>query len=270
MFAASVAGAGAMYLFDPGRGVRRRAGLSDWARSSVHGVENLAGKAQRDVVNRTRGVVARTKGSPPPRNHHRSALSEGTPERRLLEGGAGALLALWGFARGGAVGAAATIAGAALLARAVVWKQRDHIVRVQKTVTIAAPIDEVYAFWARIENFPRFMEHVLEVRRTGPGRSHWRVAGPAGVHVEWDSEVTEHLPHRSIAWRSVPGSKVIHHGDVHFERIDENHTRISVHMMYKPPGGALGHGIAAFLHGDPRSIMNADLYRLKTMLEAHV
>jgi uncharacterized membrane protein len=165
------------------------------------------------------------------------------------------------------------VAAGALVAGAVyrlVWKKRGEIVRVQKTVTIAAPIDEVYSFWARIENFPRFMQHVLAVRRTGPGRSHWRVAGPAGVPVEWDSEVTEHMPDRRIAWRSMPGSRIIHRGEVSFEWVDENHTRISVQLMYKPPGGALGHGIAAFLHGDPKSIMNADLYRLKTMLEAHV
>jgi uncharacterized membrane protein len=150
------------------------------------------------------------------------------------------------------------------------WKRRGEIVRAQKTLIVGAPIDEVYGFWARIENFPRFMEHVLEVRRTGPGRSHWRVAGPAGVPIEWDAEVTEHMPDRCIAWRSVPGSKVMHRGEVKFEWIDENTTRIDVFMMYKPPGGALGHGIASFLHGDPRSMMNSDLYRLKTMLEAHV
>jgi uncharacterized membrane protein len=269
MFAAGVAGAGAMYLLDPDRGVRRRAGLTDRARSSVHGVESLAGKAQRDVFNRTRGLVARTKGSPPRRNSHRSALSEGTPERRLLEGGGGAILALWGLARGGLIGAAAKLAGAALVARAAVWKQHDHIVRVQKTVTIEAPIDQVYAFWSRIENFPRFMQHVLDVRRLGPGRSHWRIAGPAGVRVEWDAEVTEHLPSRSIAWRSVPGSTVIHYGEVRFERIDANTTRVTVQMAYKPPGGALAHGVAAFLHGDPKSIMDADLRRVKTMLEHH-
>jgi uncharacterized membrane protein len=167
--------------------------------------------------------------------------------------------------------AAASAAGAgAFVALAALWKRRSHIVRVHETMTIGAPIDEVYAFWARIENFPRFMQHVLEVRRTGPGRSHWRVAGPAGVSLEWDAEVIEHMPDRCIAWRSVPGSKVDHHGKVQFEWVDENTTRINVHMEYKPPGGAIGEGVASFLHGDAASIMNADLDRLKTMLEAHV
>lgn len=267
MLGVGATAAGAMYLLDPDRGRRRRAGLTDRARSRAHRVEVLAGKAERDLRNRAKGIAARVNGSPP-RRVRRQALSGGTPERRLLEGGAGVLVALWGARRGGLLGAGAELLGACLIARAALWGTSDHTIRVQKTITVAAPIHDVYELWARIENFPRFMDHVLEVRRTSPGHSHWKVSGPAGVPVEWDAEVTEHLPDRSITWRSVPGSGVEHHGEVHFERIEEGITRVSVHMTYRPPGGALAHGVVSFLHGDPKSLMDADLLRMKSLLES--
>lgn len=266
MLVAGLAGAGAMYLLDPDRGARRRHGLADRTRARAHAVEALAGKAQRDLRNRSMGLLARAKGSPPRRNRH-GALSNGTPERRLLEGGAGLALALWGVVRGGLAGAGAGLAGASLLARAAVWRGRDHMIRVQKTMTLDAPLGEVFAFWARFENFPRFMSHVLEVRRTGPGRSHWRVTGPAGLPVEWDAEVITNLPERVLEWRSIDGSAIDHHGEIHFERLAPKATRVSIHMAYRPPGGALGHGVAAFLHGDPKALIDDDLLRMKSLLE---
>lgn len=262
---AAGAGAGAMYLLDPQRGAQRRAHVVEGARSRAHAVEQLAAKAGRDVSNRARGLAARAQGSSPTRES-RGALSEGTPERRILEGGGGALIALWGLARGGLVGTGALMAGAALVARAALARDAQRMIRVQKTITIGAPVKEVYDFWSKVENFPRFMEHVLEVRSTDADHTHWRVQGPAGIPVEWDAEVVERLPERSIAWRSLAGSTVEHHGEVHFEEVDGG-TRLTVHMAYLPPGGALTHGVAAFLHGDPKTLMDADLLRLKTLLE---
>ena len=43
--------------------------------------------------------------------------------------------------------------------------------------------------------------------------------------------------------------------------------RISVHMAYWPPGGALGHAAAGFLLGDPKTLMDDDLLRLKSLFE---
>ncbi|MGQ0547505.1 MAG: hypothetical protein ACT4P3_19600 [Betaproteobacteria bacterium] len=36
---------------------------------------------------------------------------------------------------------------------------------------------------------------------------------------------------------------------------------------YVPPAGALGHAVAALFGADPKSEMDADLMRMKTMLE---
>ena len=56
------AGAAFMYFFDPARGKRRRAGVRDKAVAMWHDLTCEMDKARRDVVNRTRGVVATAKG----------------------------------------------------------------------------------------------------------------------------------------------------------------------------------------------------------------
>jgi uncharacterized membrane protein len=256
-------GAATVYFLDPQRGRRRRHVLQDRVRGAVHEIEDLADKAQRDVENRARGLAARATGSAPSRNA--DMLSVGMPARRLLEGGGGSLLALWGLARGGVVGLGALAGGAYFIACAAAPRM-DGIIRVNKTITIEAPIEEVFGFWSKFDNFPRFMEHVEEVRSEGD-RSHWRVSGPAGVTVEWDAEIVERVANRKIAWRSIEGSTVEHHGQVTFERIGDNRTRISIQMAYDPPGGALGHAVAAFLQGAPKKLMDDDLLRLKSLLE---
>lgn len=261
----AVLGAASMYFLDPDRGKRRRHQAVDRARGALSDVEELAGKAERDLEHRGRGLAARVRGAPSHRGRGLRMLIDGTPEQRLMQGVAGGALATWGLARRGIVGAGAVVAGASLIASAAVAHQ-DGMIRVQKTITIDAPVDEVFAFWSRFENFPRFMEHVLEVR-TEDSRSFWKVAGPAGMPVEWQAEITEAIEPRKIAWRSLPGSVVDHRGEVHFERAGDSATRISVHMAYRPPGGALGHAAAGFLLGDPKTLMDDDLLRLKSLFE---
>jgi uncharacterized membrane protein len=258
-------GAASMYFLDPDRGKRRRHQAVDRARGALSDVEELAGKAERDLEHRSRGLAARARGAPAHRGRGLRVLVGGTPEQRLLQGVAGGALATWGLARRGILGAGAVVTGASLIASAAVPRQ-DGMIRVQKTITIDAAVEEVFAFWSRFENFPRFMEHVVEVR-TEDGRSRWKVAGPAGMPIEWQAEITEQIEPRKIAWRSLPGSVVDHRGEVHFERAGDGATRISVHMVYRPPGGALGHAAAGFLLGDPKTLMDDDLLRLKSLFE---
>jgi uncharacterized membrane protein len=257
-------GATSMFLFDPDRGRRRRHRLEDRTRSAVGTVEDLAGKARRDVTNRAHGLAARARGSSSTRRG-RTLIRLGSPERRLLEGGAGALAVLWGVAHRGLLGLGAVVGGGYLLACAAVTR-KDGIIQVQKTITIRAPIQHVFRFWSQFENFPRFMEHVLDVKTNGQ-RSQWRVKGPAGIAIEWDAEITQLVENRTIAWRSLDGSPVHHHGEAHFEPDGDNATRISIHMAYDPPGGALGHAVAGFLLGDPKTMMDDDLLRMKSLLE---
>ena len=78
--------------------------------------------------------------------------------------------------------------------------------RVEKSIRVGAPVDEVYRFWRDFGNFPQFMEHVEAVEVQGDGRrSHWRLKGPVGVSVEYDAMMTADEPNKQIAWTRAAG-----------------------------------------------------------------
>lgn len=197
------------------------------------------------------------------------------PATRLLAGTAGGALGLWGLLRGGLVGTAYGAFGGLLVLRSVMNMPTRRILGIrgagagvsfQKTMEIDAPIDEVFGFFSRPQNFPRFMQHVQEVTGSD-GRYHWKVAGPAGTSVEWDAEVTRLEPNRMLAWKTLEGAAVEHAGVVHFEAAPSGATRLSVQLTYNPPAGVLGHVVAALFHKDPKAAMDDDLLRLKSLLE---
>lgn len=133
---------------------------------------------------------------------------------------------------------------------------------------IDLPVEDVFAFWCDYENFPRFLSNVREVTRTRvDGQSHWTVAGPGGISVEFDATITDFVPNELLAWRTVEGSLVQHAGVIRFEATVGGGTRLHIRMSYTPPLGAVGHGIASVLGDDLKSKLDEDLVRMKTLLE---
>jgi uncharacterized membrane protein len=103
--------------------------------------------------------------------------------------------------------------------------------RIQKEFEISVPVRAAYDQWTQFEEFPRFMDGVEEVVQTDNTHLHWRVS-VAGKQKEWDAEITEQVPDRVIAWRSVSGTP--NAGQVRFEPIAQDRTRILFAMEYQP------------------------------------
>lgn len=139
-------------------------------------------------------------------------------------------------------------------------------VDVENSIHIDAAPKEVFDAWSEVENFPRFMSHVTEVRDLGHRRSHWVVRGPGGMEYAWNAVMTEQSRPERLSWRSEPGSEIEQEGTVTFEP-SGNGTRVTVRMTYAPPAGALGHGIARMLGADPQRQMDDDLARMKAFIE---
>lgn len=143
----------------------------------------------------------------------------------------------------------------------------SHAVEVRKTINIRAPIDRVFEFFSEYDNFPRFMRNVREVRDLGNGRSHWVVAGPAGMSVSWDAELTSYVDDHCIAWESDHDAAVENAGEIRFTENNDGSTRVDIRLCYNPVAGALGHLVAKLFAADPKSEMDGDLARAKTYLE---
>ena len=189
---------------------------------------------------------------------------------------AGAALAAYGTLRRGRTGAWFRTLGLGIAASAPrrsapspTLGERRRTVDIQKSLHVEAPIDRVYAFWSTYDNFPLFMTNVRQVQDIGEGRSRWVVSGPGKRELQWNAVVTGREENTLLAWRSEPGSILNNAGAIRFSP-EESGTRIDVRFCYSPPTGRAGRAVAEFFGGDPRTRLNQDLERLKTLLETTV
>ncbi|HUP29780.1 MAG TPA: SRPBCC family protein [Usitatibacter sp.] len=287
-------GAALMFFTDPQAGRKRRTDFKNQLDATQRKLQQAKEVVVKDATNRTHGmllesrewlqerrgkiqsgeylprgavslpVIAQNIAAPWMRTHW-------SPSQRALAGAFGASLAMWGYLRGGLKGIAMCAAGGALVARATGNEELSTLakgrgIQVEKTVRIDAPVEKVFAYWRNLENLPQWMSHVREVRYLGGDRYHWVVDGPAGMPVEWDSELLNVSENREMTWRSVEGSQVENTGRVRFQA-DGDGTRVHVQMKYSPPGGIIGHAVAKAFGVDPKTEMDDDLERMKTTVE---
>ena len=205
---------------------------------------------------------------------------------RIVSAVAGGALAVCGFRQRGWSGLLLTVAGAALLHRGATGHCNTYQalgmttntatttdaevakdVHLKKSITINKSPEEIYGFWRRFENLPRFMKHLESVTTLDANRTHWVAKGPAGTTVEWDAEIYNEKPNELIAWRSLAGSEITNAGSVHFEPGGERGTEVKVVLNYNAPGGKLSALLAKLFGQEPGQLIDEDLRRLKQILE---
>jgi uncharacterized membrane protein len=176
--------------------------------------------------------------------------------------------------RGRAAVTAAAVAGVTLLdvlsSRQLAQQAvpQDRAVRFTKTITIERSPEELYAFWRDLQNLPRIMKHVQEIRVIDDRRSHWVVRTPDGSTTEWDAEITEDEPNRRLAWRSLPGAQVENAGSVRFDPAPGGRgTVVIAEMQYRPPAGVVGETIARLLGASPERLVGENLRAFKQLME---
>jgi ribosome-associated toxin RatA of RatAB toxin-antitoxin module len=104
------------------------------------------------------------------------------------------------------------------------------------SVTVNAPVHQVYSMFTHFTDFPKFMSFVKEVTYSDQQTSHW-VADIVGRH-EWDAVNENWLPDRQVGWHSTSG--IENFGKVTFEPIGANQTKVDVYVNYNPPAGMIG------------------------------
>src|SRR5215203_157694 len=138
--------------------------------------------------------------------------------------------------------------------------------RVEGNIEIEAPVETVYVYWETLENLPQFVTSVEEVTTTGPDTTHWRAKGPFGRTIEWDAQTTQREENRALAWSSTEG-EVGTSGQVRFQQVGPNKTRVEVQMNYSDLlGGKVGE-VASRAVANPKLQLEQDLRHLKEILE---
>jgi len=112
------------------------------------------------------------------------------------------------------------------------------------SITINAPVELVYTLWTKFENFPHYLNHILQVQTNpnNPLLQHWK-GKIFGVEQEWDAEITNLTANHIIAWRSIEGFE--NSGSLTFERRESTNqlgggTTVTVQIGYDPPLGIFG------------------------------
>lgn len=107
------------------------------------------------------------------------------------------------------------------------------------SVTVNAPVHQVYEFFSHFNDFPKFMSFVKEVTYYDEQRSHW-VTDVAG-NQEWDAVNEDWVPDQQIGWRSINGLK--NSGKVKFLPLGTSRTQVDVFLNYVPPAGIVGEAV---------------------------
>jgi uncharacterized membrane protein len=142
-------------------------------------------------------------------------------------------------------------------------------IKLENSVTVSKPPEEIYRFWRKLGNLPRFMKHLESVRTIDDKRSHWVAKAPGGTRIEWEAEIYNEKENELIAWRSLQNADVNNAGSVHFIPLpDGQGTEVRVVINYEPPAGRVGAAIAKLLGEDPAREVEEDLLRFKQLMEA--
>lgn len=142
-----------------------------------------------------------------------------------------------------------------------------HGYKIEESIRVERPADELWSYWRNLEQLPRFMNHLKKVTTVPGGLTHWIAEGPLGVTAEWDAEIVNERENEMIAWRSVPGSRVDTAGAVHFQEVGPHSTDVRVTLKFDPPLGATGAALAWLSGASPAKMVREDLERFKQLME---
>ena len=206
-----------------------------------------------------------------------------TPSERIVSTFGGAALTMVGLRNLGSLGGITMfLSGGYLLARGLsgycaithAMNNRDSkqasAMELSSTFTISKPKNEVYAFWRKLENLPRFMQHLEKVEELDDKRSTWTAKVPGGVgKVSWEAEIENDISGEVIAWHTLPGSTVDNAGEVRFKdaATGSDSTEIAVRMTYRLPGGDLGSIAAKLFNPAVEKMMREDIKSFKRLME---
>jgi uncharacterized membrane protein len=134
---------------------------------------------------------------------------------------------------------------------------------VKEAVEVAVPVRTAYNQWTQFAEFPNFMEGVEEVTQIDDTHNHWTTK-ISGVRREFDTEIVDQLADERIAWRTV-GGDTNQRGMVHFQSLDEVHTRVELVMDVDSSGPAEK---AADMLGMLDRRVKGDMRRFKEFIES--
>ena len=135
--------------------------------------------------------------------------------------------------------------------------------KIEDSIEVQVPVQQVYNQWTQFEEFPKFMEGIQSVKQLDDTHVQW-VGEIRGESRQWTTEITEQQPEEKIAWKTIDG-EVKNDGVVTFEQVGDGQTRVNLQMEVE--GESTAENVAGDLLGIVESQVHGDLERFKQMIE---
>jgi uncharacterized membrane protein len=125
----------------------------------------------------------------------------------------------------------------------------------QRIVVVRAPVDRVYEQWSRVEDLPKFITPLRNVRRIDDTHFSY-IWHPNGNDQKGVFHIVLQIPGRRIAWRAT--SDGFMSGMVSFEPRSDRETEITlkIRSIFDPPG--LSRRLEEYLLNFKRLVENED------------
>lgn len=158
-------------------------------------------------------------------------------------------------------------------------KKEDGKITAHAVQTILVEPQALYDLWSDVSSIPLWQEHVISVTPVSETVSHWVIGEldnelrdnpdhKEGKKIEFDSEITEAVPGKRLAWRSIT-PEVEQSGVVTFVPHEAGRgTVVTLIQTAKVPGGLLGNAAAAVGKRGPKQTVIEDLRHFKQLAEA--
>ncbi len=142
-------------------------------------------------------------------------------------------------------------------------------VRVQRSMTINRSAEDLYNYWYDIEKAPLYMDYIEAVMKTGERTSHWIAQGPMKKTVEWNSELLQVVPNKSISWHVHGKPTTANAGKVNFDPAPSGRgTIVTLELDFLQFQGTLGTGIGNLIGHIPEKQALETLRHFKELMEA--
>lgn len=162
------------------------------------------------------------------------------------------------------------VSGKCLLYKGIGNKGRQSAVNARAVFTVNKPRSEVYAFWRKLSNLPKFMSHIESVEEKSETLSHWTMALPwhAG-QLSWDASIVKDEPGELIGWHSEKTAMLTNSGKAEFfDAPGGRGTVVKLVVSYHPPAGELGRKVAEVFNPAFEALIKEDLRNFKQVIEA--
>ncbi len=135
-----------------------------------------------------------------------------------------------------------------------------------KKLTIKAPAQQVFAYWADFRNFQQFIPMIESIEILDEKRSRWAIHAPLGHKVLFESLITTFEPGKNLVWESDHADGHAR-GDLRLTALGEC-TRVELdfeYSLYRNWMQNIAHLVSHF--GFPSLAFDHGLTRIKQQIE---